>query len=121
MVDLHQLLPSDFATSTAAAIEIDTKGTIIVAGSGFNSMTQRTEALLWTTGEVPLAGDINGDGFVDILPKLGDSTGKGIVDVDDLLEVINAWGDCPHPCPPDHTNNSVVDVDDLLVVINNWG
>ena len=55
-----------------------------------------------------------------VLPKIGDSTGNGVVDVDDLLEVINAWGACPNPCAPDHTGNGVVDVDDLLIVINQW-
>jgi uncharacterized membrane protein len=49
---------------------------------------------------------------------------NGVVDVDDLLAVINAWGNCPSPpssCPADVNGNLVVDVDDLLTVINNWG
>jgi outer membrane protein assembly factor BamB len=54
--------------------------------------------------------------------------GNGIVDVDDLLAVINAWGECPppgnKPCiadiAPAATPNNIVDVDDLLMVINNW-
>ena len=50
-----------------------------------------------------------------------DITGNSVVDVDDLLEVINHWGDCPAPCPADVTGDSVVDVDDLLEVINSWG
>ena len=63
---------------------------------------------------VPVAGDVNGD---------------GIVNVDDLLAVINAWGVCPKPpaaCPADIAppgppqGNGVVNVDDLLAVINNW-
>jgi hypothetical protein len=60
---------------------------------------------------------------------LGDITGNGIVDVDDLLAVINAWGPCAAPpatCPADIAplgppqGNGVVDVDDLLTVINHW-
>jgi hypothetical protein len=52
--------------------------------------------------------------------------GNGVVDVDDLLEVINSWGDCAigKPCEADiapEGGNSIVDVDDLLVVINAWG
>ena len=56
----------------------------------------------------------------------GDITGNGIVDVDDLLAAINAWGSCPKPpaeCSADiapEGGNGVVDVDDLLMVINNW-
>jgi choice-of-anchor B domain-containing protein len=54
-------------------------------------------------------GDINGDGFVNVI---------------DLLAVINAWGPCPAPpaaCPADVTNDGFVNVSDLLFVISNWG
>ena len=52
--------------------------------------------------------------------------GNGVVDVDDLLAVINAWGECvnPNECPADIApigGNDAVDVDDLLTVINSWG
>ena len=53
----------------------------------------------------------------------GDVTGNGVVDVDDLIAVVNAWGACPVPppsCDADLTGNGVVDVDDLLEVINHW-
>jgi probable HAF family extracellular repeat protein len=61
------------------------------------------------------------------LRRPGDANSDGVVNVDDLLSVINEWGDCPPLptyCPPDvaplpfgdGTNN----VDDLLMVINNW-
>ena len=50
--------------------------------------------------------------------------GNGIVDVDDLLAVINAWGAC-ESCVADiaplTNGNGTVDVDDLLLVINSWG
>ena len=48
-----------------------------------------------------------------------------VVDVQDLLAVITAWGPCPPGCPtgcPADTNNDcVVSVIDLLTVITNWG
>ena len=61
---------------------------------------------------------------------------NGTVNIDDLLAVINAWGDCPErpngaatgprpPCPADISppvcGDSVVNIDDLLAVINHWG
>jgi hypothetical protein len=49
----------------------------------------------------------------------GDVDGNGSVDIDDLLAVINAWGNCPG-CQADLTGNGVVDIDDLLQVINGW-
>jgi hypothetical protein len=56
--------------------------------------------------------------------KPADFTQDGVVDVDDLLIVINAWGNCLFPeyeCPGDVDGNDVIDVDDLLAVINAWG
>ena len=59
----------------------------------------------------------------DVSPSGGD----GVVNVDDLLAVINGWGDCPVPptvCPADIAppgGNNIVNVDDLLAVINAWG
>jgi len=60
---------------------------------------------------------------LDIAPSGG---GNGIVDVDDLLAVINAWGPCANPndCPADVAppgGNDIVNVDDLLAIINAWG
>jgi hypothetical protein len=56
-----------------------------------------------------------------------DVTGNGVVNIDDLLAVINAWGPCPAPpapCPADIAppgGNGTVNIDDLLAVINGWG
>jgi hypothetical protein len=56
----------------------------------------------------------------------GDVNGDGMVDIDDLLLVIGAWGPCP--VLPDLCNanisgvsGNVVDIDDLLAVIGTWG
>jgi probable HAF family extracellular repeat protein len=55
-----------------------------------------------------LAGDVNGD---------------RVITIDDLLAVINAWGQCPAAgsCAADFEGDGVVNIDDLLTVINNWG
>jgi hypothetical protein len=46
-----------------------------------------------------------------------------VVDIDDLFQIVNYWGD--HGGPVDVTpgcgGNGVVDIDDLHVVLNNWG
>jgi hypothetical protein len=53
--------------------------------------------------------------------------GNGAVNVDDLLAVINNWGNCPAPptsCFGDIEptgGNGVINVDDLLGVVNAWG
>jgi hypothetical protein len=52
-------------------------------------------------------GDVNGDGFVDVM---------------DLLEVVLNWGPCgQEPCQSDITADGTVDVQDLLGVILDWG
>jgi glucose/arabinose dehydrogenase len=47
----------------------------------------------------------------------------GDTDIDDLLTVINAWGECINlcACGADIDNDGDVDIDDLLDVINAWG
>jgi hypothetical protein len=56
------------------------------------------------------------------LRRFGDADGDSAVDVDDLLAVINGWGECPPkaPCDSDLNGSGSVDADDLLEVINNW-
>jgi hypothetical protein len=53
----------------------------------------------------------------DVAPKGG---GNGVVDIDDLLLVINGWGQSP-PNPGDVNGDSLVNIDDLLMVVNAWG
>ncbi|MHC5005461.1 MAG: multiheme c-type cytochrome [Planctomycetota bacterium] len=57
-------------------------------------------------------------------PGSPDVDGDGTVTVDDLIDVILAWGPCsdpPVPCPADTDCNGTVDVDDLINVILHWG
>jgi WD40 repeat protein len=72
--------------------------------------------------------DRNGNNVLDVCetPCIADISDpqNGVVDVDDLLEVINNWGDCSSPpalCIADISKDGTVDVDDLLIVINRWG
>jgi hypothetical protein len=52
----------------------------------------------------------------------GDANVNGAVDIDDLLEVINGWGQCLEcNCSSDLTGDCFTNGDDLMVVINNWG
>jgi hypothetical protein len=56
----------------------------------------------------------------------GDINLNGVVNVEDLLAVIGAWGTCANPkdCPADIAppgGNDLVNVQDLLAVIAAWG
>jgi hypothetical protein len=80
-------------------------------------------------GGGPLAGGSQTLGIIinqtallcpDIAPLGG---GNGMVDVDDLLEIINSWGPCA-ACISDIVpagGDGAVNVDDLLAIINSWG
>jgi len=64
----------------------------------------------------------------DCAPDNGDGTfGNGVINIDDLLEVINAFGGPGGPCDnaPDNGDgtfgNGVINIDDLLGVINAFG
>ena len=59
----------------------------------------------------------------DVGPISGKSIGDGIVDVDDLLVVINNWGQCfpSEGCEGDINNDFNVTYSDLLMVIDAWG
>lgn len=65
--------------------------------------------------------DENGNGIPDICDCAGDVTGDGTVDVEDLVQVILDWGPCGDPCPSDTDGNGFVDVEDLVAVILGWG
>jgi hypothetical protein len=52
---------------------------------------------------------------------LADANNDGIVNVDDLLEVLSHWGPCDVPCSGDFDGSGNVDVSDLLSVIKSWG
>jgi hypothetical protein len=49
----------------------------------------------------------------------GEVNGDGIVDVQDLLQVIGEWG-CAG-CPSDVNGDGVTDINDLLIVLGDWG
>jgi acetyl esterase/lipase len=64
-------------------------------------------------------------------PTEGDSNCNGVVDIDDLLNVIGHWGPCSGTCPEqpclgdvsperDHIGNCLVDIDDLITVVTHW-
>jgi hypothetical protein len=56
-----------------------------------------------------------------------DLNGNGVVNVEDLLAIIGAWGACPNGCPTCYGDvapaigNGIVNVEDLLSIIGAWG
>lgn len=74
-------------------------------------------------------GDGTPDGFIQsdftTLPGceevlVGDVNGDGIVNVQDLLMIISAFGSCPD-CPEDLDGDGLAGASDILIVLANWG
>jgi hypothetical protein len=61
------------------------------------------------------------DVFTNIVevPIPGDTNGDGLVDFEDLLDVLSMWGPCPG-CPADLNGDGEVGLDDLLEVLSEW-
>ena len=92
------------------------------------------------------AGDVNGDGVVDLIvgapgaepggneragesyvvfgpftpPCPGDLNGDGVVNVLDLIELVMSFGSC-EDCPADSNDDGIVNVLDLITLIMNFG
>jgi hypothetical protein len=49
----------------------------------------------------------------------GDTNGDGEVNVTDLLEVVDQWGNTSGSA--DINTDGIVDVSDLLIVVGSWG
>ncbi len=70
------------------------------------------------TGQV---ADSDRNGLPDNCQQcLGDVDSNGAVDVDDLIEILVAWGD-PNPGAADLDGNGVVNAADLIQVLDGWG
>jgi hypothetical protein len=61
--DLGSIIPAGFTSSQAEDFDIAPDGTITVVGYGYNSLTGRTEALLWRSAFA--IGDCDQNGHVD--------------------------------------------------------
>jgi hypothetical protein len=56
--DLHGFVPPAFSSSYASEIEVAHDGTIWIVGGGFNTTTQRQEALVWRHNPDAFSGDV---------------------------------------------------------------
>ena len=85
--------------------------TYLIRVTGFNSVEINYVLTLTgpaCQGDVPIPGDIDGDGSVG---------------VKDLLILLGDWGPCPPKgdCPADLDSDGSVGVKDLLILLGNWG
>ena len=63
--------------------------------------------------------DTNGNGVPDDCELVGDLDSDGDVDVNDMIAVLAAWGECGG-CPADLDGDGFVDVGDFIMLLANW-
>ena len=65
--------------------------------------------------------DLNNNGIPDECEECPeDLNNSGVVDIDDLFQVLSAWGTCDD-CPEDLDDSGIVDIDDIFAVLAAWG
>ena len=97
MSDLNALIPADAGWALARATDINAGGWIV--GAGAHDGAPRAFLLIPTA-----PADLNGD---------------GVVDFDDLLQVLGAWGPCAG-CPADLDGDGMVGLSDLIQLLAAW-
>jgi len=100
-VQTSRLMASDVEEGDSFGKAVAADGDVILVGSPCDN--DDTGAAYIFAG--PIAGDIDGDGDVDVF---------------DLLALLAAWGPC-EDCPEDIDGNGVVNTADLLILLGNWG
>jgi hypothetical protein len=103
-------------------------------GGGFGQLSVTDVVLGTGTFELPGLGtqtaninSIRVAGTLDVTPlgPASDLNGDMVVDVQDLLVLLSAWGPCPRPCPPscaaDLDGDCSVSTTDLLALLADWG
>jgi hypothetical protein len=68
-------------------------------------------------GDGNLGGSQSGEFAVEGTSVPGDVDGDGHCNVNDILAVVAAWGECPAPCPEDLNGDGYVGVDDILLLL----
>jgi hypothetical protein len=96
--------------------------TLPITGSASSESWNLTNEGAFLIEAVPLQGSRSPRAVLrGTVPLLGDLNGDGHVNVDDLMTVILRWGPCEVvACAGDVNRDGAVDVDDLVLVILNW-
>lgn len=74
--------------------------------------------------ELRIVGPVVDMGAYEFYACVGDIIENGVVDIDDFLALLMAWGpclDCPPSCAADLDDDCNVGITDFLLLLANWG
>lgn len=125
---LNVTLINSFTPSAGNSFQIIEWGTLAGEFSQIDLPTL-PETLEWDLSKLYVNGAIIAVPVDECRADIAPDGGDGVVNVNDLLAVINAWGACPQPCDADTCDADIapiggdcmVNVNDLLELINAWG
>ena len=109
------LEPGGFAYSVAQPIDCETIG-VLYETANYASIRLGLFSLAWQSND---ADTLEGEG--PCVACATDINGSGATDVDDLLQVLSAFGTSCSGCPEDIDDSGDVSVNDLLLLIAGWG
>jgi photosystem II stability/assembly factor-like uncharacterized protein len=93
--------------------------------SDFGPAAVSVDEVVFMHGSNTLLAATHGRGLFTIeTGRLGDLNGDGVVNVQDFLMLLSAWGPCPEPpapCPADLDGDGTVGILDFLLLLANWG
>jgi hypothetical protein len=98
---------------------VSSSGPVVQGSSVPGSQRRAFRAVRYAPDYPGLKGrDLTGQGTIEIITCPGDVDCNGTVDVEDLVDVLAAWGTWTYA---DSDGNGVVDTPDLLTVLAAWG
>ena len=86
----------------------------------YTDTTAETIDIQWPSGIWDMLTNVAGDRLITVYECVPDIDGTGVVNTDDLLLVLGAWGTSPEG-PPDINYDGTVNIFDLLDLIAYWG
>jgi predicted outer membrane repeat protein len=115
------------STPTVEGCQFETNVALVTGGgAGFENSDLAQLGTSMFCGNLPdnysgIFDDIGGNtSDEECVDCIGDANGDLMVNVEDLLDIIGAWGECPG-CPEDFDGDGFVGVEELLAIIANWG